>query len=48
MTCGYFPYQRKHCLISLIIQKWLRKLNLSVFSTRIKVDNSAALREKIL
>ena len=27
--------------------KWLRKLNLSVLQTCIKVDNSAALREKI-
>ena len=27
MTCGFFPSQRKHFLISLTILKWLLKLN---------------------
>ena len=41
------PKKKTHCLIKLMIWKWLRKLNLSVPQTCIKVDNSAALREKI-
>ena len=44
MTCGYFLSQRKCCLISLMVFKYLRKLNLSVPLTCIKVDNSGALR----
>ena len=47
ITCGYFPYQNKHCLISLMIWKWLRKWMLSVAQTSIQVDNFAAFREKI-
>ena len=42
-----FPLQKKTLFNQLNNTKWLRKLNLSVPSTWIKVENSAALKEKI-
>ena len=37
MTCSYFPSKRRHFLISLMIRKWLSKLNLPVPETGVTV-----------